>query len=126
MGKGPHHLLKRLARCDLDNHKQNGAGFCVVRGRHMTKNRCRGGKAQQEARKRTIKRLGMVCQRCGYLADNGLIYLHHTVPLSKGGTHEDANLTLLCESCHAAAHGHGIYKWRDPLNKLWADSGGGG
>ena len=30
--------------------------------------------------------------------------VHHKVPLSEGGTHEDTNLVALCSSCHARWH----------------------
>ncbi len=30
--------------------------------------------------------------------------VHHIVPLSKGGTHDDSNLMSLCHSCHEKIH----------------------
>lgn len=39
------------------------------------------------------------CERQGRLA--AATELDHVVPLSKGGTHDDANLQGLCRECHA-------------------------
>lgn len=30
--------------------------------------------------------------------------VHHSVPLSRGGTNDDGNAVLLCEECHRMAH----------------------
>ena len=30
--------------------------------------------------------------------------VHHIVPISRGGTHEDSNLMALCHKCHAWIH----------------------
>ncbi|WP_231391317.1 HNH endonuclease [Megasphaera vaginalis (ex Srinivasan et al. 2021)] len=30
--------------------------------------------------------------------------VHHIIPLSEGGTHEEANLMSLCRSCHEKIH----------------------
>lgn len=30
--------------------------------------------------------------------------VHHIIPISKGGTHEQSNLMSLCQSCHTKLH----------------------
>lgn len=32
--------------------------------------------------------------------------IHHVLPLSEGGTHDEANLMALCSSCHSKITGH--------------------
>jgi len=32
--------------------------------------------------------------------------IHHILPLSEGGTHDEANLMALCSSCHSKVTGH--------------------
>lgn len=39
-----------------------------------------------------------LCQRCGRPATE----VDHIVPLARGGTHDPANLSALCKSCHSA------------------------
>ena len=39
-----------------------------------------------------------------------------------GGGHEDANLLLLCEQCHADIHGYKKRKYLDPHRKNWKPS----
>jgi hypothetical protein len=41
------------------------------------------------------------CETCG---QRGWLHLHHRVPVEVGGKHDADNLTLLCSSCHRAAH----------------------
>ena len=37
--------------------------------------------------------------------------VHHVIPLSDGGTHDEDNLMSLCKTCHAKIHGsRGDYK----------------
>ena len=40
-----------------------------------------------------------VCKRNGNLTPAEEV--HHIVPLSQGGTHDDSNLMSLCKSCHS-------------------------
>ena len=58
--------------------------------------------SDQCSRKRLIKQRGHKCQLCGY---PGYLELHHILPVQFGGGPEDSNLILLCEKCHADAHG---------------------
>lgn len=37
--------------------------------------------------------------------------VHHQLPLSKGGTHDKANLISLCQSCHARIHAKDGSRW---------------
>lgn len=68
--------------------------------------------SQEFARKRLIKKRGNKCEKCGY---EGYIELHHIISVQDGGKFEDENLILLCEKCHAEAHGWKKRKWLDPL-----------
>ncbi|WP_420838364.1 HNH endonuclease [Allobaculum mucilyticum] len=34
--------------------------------------------------------------------------VHHIVPLSQGGTHDENNLMSLCKSCHSRIHANVI------------------
>lgn len=36
--------------------------------------------------------------------------LHHRIPISKGGSHDEENLIPLCADCHKAGH-HGEFGW---------------
>lgn len=42
-----------------------------------------------------------VCQACG---GRPTAEVHHRIPLSRGGSHDFANLIALCAPCHHAAH----------------------
>ena len=45
------------------------------------------------------------CERC--FAEHKLTLVeevHHILPLSEGGTNEEANLMSLCQSCHTKIH----------------------
>ena len=46
-----------------------------------------------------------LCERC--LQEGKLTpveEVHHIVPISQGGTHEETNLMSLCQSCHTKIH----------------------
>jgi hypothetical protein len=42
------------------------------------------------------------CQTC--LQENVVLYRHHIIPRSRGGTDSDNNLINLCETCHGKIH----------------------
>ena len=52
------------------------------------------------------------CEEC---YRNGVIVpvdeVHHIVPLSEGGTHEQSNLMSLCKSCHSRIHAERGDRW---------------
>jgi hypothetical protein len=56
-----------------------------------------------ERRQKIRFALGGHCQECG--KQDGVIHLHHKLPISKGGSHKQSNLILLCEGCHSLEHG---------------------
>ena len=69
------------------------------------------------ARKRLFKKRGRICEICGY---DGYLELHHIIPVSKGGQKTlDKNLIILCEKCHADAHGYIKKKYTDPYREYW-------
>ena len=41
-------------------------------------------------------------------------HVHHIVPLSKGGTHDEDNLMSLCKSCHSRIHSQMGDRWGRP------------
>lgn len=46
-----------------------------------------------------------LCEKC--FAEGRVTLMdevHHIVPVSRGGTHEDSNLMSLCRSCHTKIH----------------------
>jgi len=69
-----------------------------------------------DARKRLIKKRGHKCEICGY---PGMIEVHHILPVKFGGNGKMDNLMLLCEKCHADAHGHIKRKYLDPNREHW-------
>ena len=38
--------------------------------------------------------------------------VHHRLPLTEGGTHDEGNLVSLCQSCHARIHAERGDRWR--------------
>ncbi|QQL43873.1 HNH endonuclease [Sulfuriroseicoccus oceanibius] len=57
-----------------------------------------------EDRKRLlVDQLGNFCQKC--MKVNVEKHVHHTVPVSRGGSHRLDNLEYLCVRCHSQAHG---------------------
>ena len=72
--------------------------------------------SQQWARKRIIKKRGNTCEHCGY---PGYVELHHIIEVCYGGTFADDNLLLLCELCHAEAHGNKKHKYMDAAREHW-------
>lgn len=63
----------------------------------------RRSKMSQTKRFRIFRRDGFRCQLCGRQADadNGIeLHVDHKMPLSKGGSDNDANLWTLCNECN--------------------------
>lgn len=60
-----------------------------------------------EARRElTIMQRGEFCSNCGATS---LLHIHHTKPLSKGGSNQLSNLIVLCQECHSIEHGGKIF-----------------
>ena len=79
--------------------------------------RYRPGKSRERsARARLITKYGKRCMQCGY---DGNIELHHKKRIVDGGGHDEDNLILLCEKCHAEAHGHTKKKYIDAGREFW-------
>lgn len=69
----------------------------------------RYGRRWREIRNRYIK-AHPLCEQClkeelATIAEE----VHHIIPLSRGGTHEDDNLMSLCKSCHSRIT---VSEWR--------------
>lgn len=60
------------------------------------------GEGWEELRRRTLRRDGHACRRCG--ADDRTLQAHHVVPRSEGGPDRLENLITLCRPCHGVMH----------------------
>lgn len=67
-----------------------------------TKKRYKGDWPRIRERYRLAHPYCAVCFSKGIMVETEEV--HHKVPLSEGGTHEDTNLVALCSSCHARWH----------------------
>ena len=77
---------------------------------------------QQSIRVRYFKTHPNICTVCGY---PGFVEVHHIIPVSNGGGHNDENLTSLCEVCHDIAHGKKNKKnYLDKNRKYWVGING--
>jgi 5-methylcytosine-specific restriction enzyme A len=56
------------------------------------------GRAGQEQRKRIRERDGYQCQSCKIAVNQG--QCDHIKSLDDGGTSDDSNMQLLCDTCH--------------------------
>lgn len=45
------------------------------------------------------------CENCRRNSSQANLHVHHVVPVSRGGSHAEENLKVLCSQCHRAAHG---------------------
>lgn len=75
--------------------------------------RRRYGRAWKRIRDRYVSKHPF-CEEC---YQNGLLRpveeVHHKLPLSEGGTHEESNLISLCQSCHAKIHAERGDRWHN-------------
>lgn len=55
----------------------------------------------QEARLAALERCKHICARC---SKSGRLQVHHILPRSAGGGHQQENLTALCLLCHIWVH----------------------
>jgi hypothetical protein len=44
------------------------------------------------------------CQNCRKPKSETVLEVHHVVPVSRGGSHNEENLRVLCRKCHEATH----------------------
>jgi hypothetical protein len=52
-----------------------------------------------------LERDGFACQYCGRKIEDGVkLHIDHIIPLSKGGTDAEGNLTTSCEDCNLNKH----------------------
>ena len=55
-----------------------------------------------------------LCEKCG---ETGKLTpaeeVHHKLPLSQGGTHEQRNLIALCQPCHSKIHAERGDRWHN-------------
>ncbi|HEX2851933.1 MAG TPA: HNH endonuclease, partial [Opitutaceae bacterium] len=49
---------------------------------------------------RVLKRENQICGSCGKSVQDGDIHFDHIIPYSKGGSSEESNIRLLCDSCN--------------------------
>lgn len=60
-------------------------------------------------RRKALRRDNYTCQNCGRQGGpNGdaELHVHHSVPVSNGGSHQLSNLITHCKECHDAIHGN--------------------
>lgn len=78
---------------DVGTRKRYGRGWEKIRARYISAH--------------------PLCERCLAI---GVIKraeeVHHKLPLSKGGTHDNNNLMSLCESCHSEITAHEGGRWQ--------------
>lgn len=53
-----------------------------------------------EERKRILKKNYGICACCGRKLNPKTMTIEHIIPLSRGGTNEEKNLTVLCYDCN--------------------------
>lgn len=83
--------------------------------------RYRPGKSREKTlRKRLIAKKGKKCELCNY---SGYIEMHHVERVVDGGDHTEENCVLLCEKCHAKAHGYKKKKYIDRHRENWNGKG---
>jgi len=71
-------------------------------------------------RKEVYKRDNYTCQNCdarGGPYGDAELHAHHSVPISKGGTHKKSNLITHCRRCHNAIHGNSYAPTRDDVKR---------
>ncbi len=75
--------------------------------------RKRYGRAWKRIRERYIA-AHPLCEKC---RERGKLTpaqeVHHILPLSRGGTHEDTNLMALCKPCHSEITARDGDRWHD-------------
>lgn len=64
----------------------------------------------ETARCEAFERAGHACERC---STRHSLTGHHRLPRSRGGTHEQSNIAVLCFDCHRAVHDHTVSDWGD-------------
>ena len=63
-----------------------------------------------------MKRMGLGCFTCGW--NLGSCDIHHILPVSKGGSNDNSNLTYICPNCHRLAHEHKITEFTSVKEKI--------
>ena len=92
-----------------EHQKQENARYERYDRDHESKKRYRG--AWPLIRKRHDE-AHPVCERC--LAEGRITpveHVHHIIPLSEGGTHNEDNLMSLCKPCHSKVHSERGDRW---------------
>jgi 5-methylcytosine-specific restriction endonuclease McrA len=64
--------------------------------------------SQTNVRNRLLKERGERCEWCG---NEGYVELHHIIPVRAGGTLNNDNCLLLCQSCHGKANAEANQKY---------------
>jgi group II intron reverse transcriptase/maturase len=59
------------------------------------------------ARQDLLMQKGAQCQRCGRTCPPEGLHVHHMIAQREGGKHNEANLQLYCQSCHAQTESYG-------------------
>lgn len=60
-----------------------------------------------------IKKIMRKYNRCVYCGSNENLTLEHIIPVSKGGTNIEENLTMACNSCNCSKCDKDLLEWKD-------------
>ena len=60
----------------------------------------------KQLRYKILKRDRYTCQSCGARAPEVEVEVDHKIPVSRGGTDEESNLTTLCKGCNSGKSNH--------------------
>jgi 5-methylcytosine-specific restriction protein A len=71
----------------------------------------RYGSAWRKARKKYISNHPLCEQSRSYDRLTPAMEVHHIIPLSEGGTHNENNLMALCKSCHSRITATECKRW---------------
>ena len=64
------------------------------------------GKNQRVSKSIKKREVGYECELCGESGYETTLELHHIIPISAGGTHDQWNTLLLCHGCHGRAESY--------------------
>ncbi len=67
-----------------------------------------------DARRDSLLMLNPACEACDSPSN---LHIHHIIPISKGGSHREDNLMVLCEECHSSQHGGKEFTYKERVSK---------
>jgi 5-methylcytosine-specific restriction endonuclease McrA len=82
------------------------------------------GRTSKVKRQRILKRDGYRCQHCGAEEGPGVkgsLQIDHIIPTSRGGTHHESNLQVLCFVCNVRKLDHLPQEAPENVVMRWAE-----